>query len=160
MLKLPVREDAMHPMPRILIVGYGNPLRCNDGVGWHAAEELSRRLSAEDAEIIICHQLTPELADQASRADVAFFIDAARDGLAGELTCDALVPEAAAFSFTHELPPAAVLKLARELYGRCPQAFAVSLCGECFDHGEKLSAKVAESLPRLVELVQQTAQRG
>ncbi len=158
--KLPVRDRATHPMPRILIVGYGNPLRCDDGIGWHAAEELSRRFSSEDAEVVTCHQLTPELADKASRAEMAFFIDAARDGVAGELTCDAVVPEASSFSFTHELSPAAVLDLARELYGTCPQAFVVSLCGECFDHGEKLSATAADNLPRLVELVLEAARRA
>ena len=159
MPKLPAR-DMSRTMPRILIVGYGNPLRSDDGVGWYAAEELSRRLSSEHAEIVTCHQLTPELAEQASRAEVAFFIDAARHGLPGELTCGPVVPEASSFSFTHDLSPATVLELARKLYGKCPQGFAVSLCGECFDHGERLSAKVAESLPRLVKLVQEAAQRG
>jgi hydrogenase maturation protease len=144
-------------MPRILIVGYGNPLRCDDGVGWHAAEELSRRLASEDVEIVTCHQLTPELADAVSHAEVAFFIDAARDGVPGTLACDPVVPEESSFAFTHQLSAGAVLDLAIGLYGRCARAFAVSLCGECFDHGEKLSVTVAENLARLVTLVQRTA---
>ena len=27
-------------MGRVLIIGYGNPLRGDDGFGWHAAERL------------------------------------------------------------------------------------------------------------------------
>jgi hypothetical protein len=42
------------------------------------------------------------------------------------------------------------MALARELYGARSQAYMVSLCGEDFDHGERLSRVVAEALPSLV----------
>ena len=74
-------------MARIVIVGYGNPLRSDDGLGWRVAEELSRRLSPPEVEVIVRHQLTPELADDVRNADAVFFIDAARVGQPGEVTC-------------------------------------------------------------------------
>jgi hydrogenase maturation protease len=144
-------------MARILILGYGNPLRGDDGIGWRAAEELSRLSSLPDVEVLIRYQLTPELADVVSQANAVIFIDASRDGEPGELTFQPVVPTAEPASLSHELSPAAVLELCRQLYRRCPPAFLVSLCGECFDHGEGLSPKVAASLPRLTALVGQLA---
>ena len=144
-------------MARVLILGYGNPLRSDDGLGWRAAEELSRNVSSPDVEVLIRYQLTPELADTVSQAEAVFFLDARHDGEPGELTFQPVTPEASPASFFHQLSPATVLALCRELYGRCPPAFLVSLCGECFDHGERLSPRVAASLPHLTTLVGQLA---
>ncbi len=144
-------------MARVLILGYGNPLRSDDGLGWRAAEELAQRFSSDDFEIRICHQLLPELVDLVSQADTAFFIDAAQDGEPGEVRCKPVVPEAATVRFSHQLSPAAILALSRELYGKYPRAFAVSVCGRCFDLGEKLSPVVTASLPRVTTLIGQLA---
>lgn len=140
---------------RTLIVGYGNPLRSDDGLGWHAAERLGKALSAPAVEILTRQQLTPDLAAAVSEASVVFFIDATQDGEPGDLTCKELSPEIWTPSFSHELSPGGVLAVAQELYGCSPKGFLVSLCGECFDHGEKLSPKVEAGLPQLVMLVQE-----
>ena len=140
-------------MTQILIVGYGNPLRCDDGVGWRAAEALSRSLPFPEIEIVIRHQLTPELADNLRYADLVFFIDAAHDGQPGELTCEPLTLQPGIIG-SHQLSPARLLALAQQLYGATPRAFAVSLCGECFDHGSTLSANVEAGLPKLTALVE------
>src|SRR5271157_2781049 len=142
-------------MTRILIVGYGNPLRSDDGLGWRAAEELSRSLPLAEAEVEILtrQQLTPELADNLTRADVVFFIDAARGGQPGELRCEPVTPEPGTID-THHSSPAGILALAQQLYGASPRAFVVSLCGECFDHGSALSAAVEAALPKLIALVE------
>src|SRR5438445_806333 len=136
-------------MARILIVGYGNPLRSDDGIGWRAAEELAQCLSAPGVEILIRAQLTPEIADDVRRSDTIIFIDATHDGEPGELTFQRITAKSQAGGFSHDLSPAALLALCGHIYRRYPAAFLVSLCGDCFDHGEKLSSKVAASLPHL-----------
>src|SRR5271169_1528567 len=57
--------------PRTLIIGYGNPLRSDDGFGWHAGRLLAQSLADQDAKIITCHQLTPELAETLSQSSRA-----------------------------------------------------------------------------------------
>ena len=141
------------PSPRILIIAYGNPLRCDDGLAWRAAEELSKLNFAGDIEIVTRHQLTPELALPVSQVGTVLFIDAARHGVPGEIASASVKPQRSSSAFTHDFSPATILGLAEELYGNCPQAIAASVCGECFDHGETLSAKVEESLPRLIDHV-------
>ena len=145
-----IRSSAM---TQVLIVGYGNPLRCDDGLGWCAAEALSRSLPFPETEIVICHQLAPELADNLRYADLVFFIDAAHAGKPGELTCEPLTLQPG-ISASHQLSPARLLALAQQLYGAAPRAFAISLCGECFDHGSTLSATVEAGLPKLTALVE------
>ncbi len=149
-------------MARILIVGYGNPLRSDDGLGWRAAEELSRSLSLAEGEVevevIMRQQLTPELADNLTRADVVFFIDAARGGQPGDLGCAPVTPQPGTID-THHSSPAGILALAQQLYGASPRAFVVSMCGECFDHGSALSATVEAALPKLIALVEKLARQ-
>jgi hydrogenase maturation protease len=145
-------------MTQILIIGYGNPLRCDDGVGWRAAEALSLNLPFPEIEIIARHQLAPELAESLRYADLAIFIDAAHGGQPGELTCEPLTLQQGTIR-SHQLSPAHLLALAQQLYGATPQAFAVSLCGECFDHGATLSATVEAGLPRLTALVEDLARQ-
>lgn len=142
----------------VLVICSGNPLRSDDGVGWHAAEELTRRLHRPFVEIVTGFQLTPELAEPVHNADCVFFIDSSRDGQPGEFRFSPVRPGANA-SHSHHLSPAALLELTRQLYGTAPPAFIAALCGECFELGEHLSPKLASELPRLTSRVIQAAER-
>ena len=145
-------------MSKVLIICYGNPLRSDDGLGWRAAEQLAHSFHSRSIEIITCFQLTPELADNVHSADLVFFIDASRDGEPGELSFSTVIPGAET-TFPHHLSPPALLALAQQLYDNVPPAFLASVCGECFELGEKLSPKVAAGLPRLITLITDAAQR-
>ncbi|HVO62696.1 MAG TPA: hydrogenase maturation protease [Terriglobales bacterium] len=144
--------------PNVLVVCLGNPLRSDDGLGWHAAEELTSRLHSPAVKIVTRFQLTPDLAEPVHSAECVLFVDAGREGRPGELTFSPLVPRAEATS-SHHLSPAALLQLTSQLYGSVPSAFLASICGECFDFGEHLSQKVAAELPRLITRVIQLAER-
>jgi hydrogenase maturation protease len=145
-------EGGLVLMSRVLIIGFGNPLRGDDSVGWRAAEELEHKLSGRGVEVITRHQLTPELADTVSRSTVVFFLDA-RCGVPGTAACSRVRPQAPTEAFSHQLSPGAVLGLAQELYGQTPVAFTFSIFGECFDAGEALSPQVTKNLPDLVARV-------
>jgi len=53
----------------------------------------------------------------------------------------------------HNLAPAQLLALCNQLYEAEPRAFLVSIGGECFDHGEILSAAAKNALPRVMTMV-------
>jgi hydrogenase maturation protease len=156
----PESDEKHSPVPHILVLGYGNPLRSDDGVGWHAAERLADTLSATNAEIRTFAQLTPELALPISEAGLVIFIDASREGEPGELICTEVIPQLMPVRFSHELSPEAVLALSKYMYGVSPPAFLVSVSGQCFNLGEELSPLIAAQLPRLVNLVSQLAESG
>ena len=143
-------------MVRVLIVGFGNPLRSDDGLGWHVAQELSRTLSRGDVQVVAAQQLTPEIAELASRAERLLFVDAARNGTPGNLSCQQVAPTSSPGSYSHELTPAAILKLAKELYGRCPLAQVFTIAGESFETGETISPSVAAAIPTLIAQIKQS----
>ena len=69
----------------VLIVGYGNPLRSDDGIGWHAARLLATDPRLDGARVLARHQLAPELAADVSRASLVVLVDAAAKGDPGSV---------------------------------------------------------------------------
>jgi hydrogenase maturation protease len=139
---------------RTLIVGYGNPLRSDDAIGWHASRLLAAALAGEEVEVITCHQLTPELAEPLSQCRRAVFIDADAEGKPGEIQRRAVRPQApASTSFTHTSTPSGLLRSAQELYGRRPKAIIITVSAQSFEFGDTLSPVVAAALPKVVDEV-------
>jgi hydrogenase maturation protease len=147
-------------MPRALIIAYGNPLRSDDGVAWRAAEVLRQKFSPAEVEIACLHQLAPELAETVSRFPCVIFVDAASSphaGHPGEIRVQELSRKDSSDSgspLSHALSPNAVMRLSDTLYDAKPRAFAVTVSGQNFDHGESLSSAVAAALPDLVAQIQ------
>jgi hydrogenase maturation protease len=132
---------------RALIIGYGNPLRSDDGFGWHAAQQIETSSHFQNIEVIARQQLTPELAETASHFELVIFIDAARDLSPGQMRCDKIVPDtsrgvARPSGFTHFLTPASLLAWSAALYDKFPEAYYLSVGGERFSEGETISASV------------------
>jgi hydrogenase maturation protease len=143
---------------RVLVIAYGNPLRSDDGVAWQAAEEI-RRKKASLVEVICTHQLTPELAEEASRADMVIFVDATGTGDPGAVVCHTVSGESMQARFSHHLTPAQVLGVCDRVYQAKPRAFLISISGECFDHGDGLSPAAINALPRSVAAVSELLRR-
>jgi Ni,Fe-hydrogenase maturation factor len=90
------------------------------------------------------------------------FVDAAApneaNGHPGEVRDVEISAPQGAPRFSHQLSPAAVMALARQLFGATPRAFAVTLTADCFEHGEVLSPVVAAAIPALVTRIEQRIQ--
>jgi len=144
-------------MPAVLVVAYGNPLRSDDGVAWHAADALRKRFPQNEIELECLHQLAPELAETVSRFACVIFVDAAEAGNPGEVRVEELDGKESSSSgaFSHAVSPRAVLRLAKSLYGASPHGYSVTITGQKFDHGESLSPVVAAALPEVVVQIEQ-----
>ncbi|HEX6805129.1 MAG TPA: hydrogenase maturation protease [Terriglobales bacterium] len=142
-------------MPRVCVIAIGNPLRCDDGLAWHAADQLQSAPPPPDLTILKVHQLTPEIAQDLSAVDLAIFVDASAAGAAGELHVQEVKPGTQPNNLTHQATPAGVLALAAILFGKCPRALLVSLAAKSFDHGDSLSPEVMEKLPHLIRKLQE-----
>ena len=66
-----------------LIIGYGNPLRGDDGIGQAAAQAFADEAAGDGIDVVRCHQLMPELAEQLAAVDLAVFVDAGATGAPG-----------------------------------------------------------------------------
>ena len=140
-------------MTKALIIGYGNPLRSDDGFGWHASRLLAQELEGQNVEVMTCHQLTPELAETLSQCRRAVFIDADAEGKPGEIHRRAVRPHAPASSFTHTCTPSGLLASAKQLYGKRPKAVVITVSAQSFEYGDALSPVVAAALPKVVDQV-------
>lgn len=138
---------------RVLVVGYGNTVRSDDGIGWRAAEALLKSGVPSAATVLTLHQLDAELAGEAAAADVVLFVDAARDGEPGEVRWSRVAAEPSSVLFSHQLSPSALMAIVRTLYPGSPEAFEVTMTGVSFEVGENLSPVCEAALPHLVEVL-------
>ena len=133
-----------------LVIGFGNPLRGDDGAGPSVARAANP--VRPDVAVLTPHQLLPELAPDVAAADVVVFIDAASDVPAGEVRCRAVDPSAVP-RLDHILSPAALVGLGLAAFGHAPHAWLVEIGAESFEFGSGLTPLVANAVPRAVELV-------
>lgn len=135
--------DALRAL-RILVLGYGNPGRQDDGLGPAAAAAIATMgwpgvTTSDD------YQLVLEDAIQVAAHDIVWFVDAARDG---DAPCRVQpVSPALDTTFTsHLLKPEALLAIAQQQFGKCPQAALLGIRGYEFDFLEGLSGQARANL--------------
>jgi hydrogenase maturation protease len=149
----------------IWIVGYGNPLRGDDGVGQEVATALLQQRNSvgglASAVITCAHQLLPEMALDISRSRFAVFIDAAHDGRPGGSVSLQLLSElpdpgpgqSAAASCWEDFTPANLLALSRCLFATAPVGAVVTVGAVAFGLGARLSPEVRAAIPRAAAAV-------
>jgi hydrogenase maturation protease len=136
---------GINPFGSVLVIGFGNPGRRDDGLGPLAAERVERlRLPR-----IVTHakyQLAIEDAGDAAEFDTVVFVDAMKTGRRQFVIGD--VPAAAsAPGFTsHLVSPQQVVAICKRLYGHTPQSFLIGIRGYQFGFGDGLSPRAAENL--------------
>jgi hydrogenase maturation protease len=138
----------------VLVVGFGNPLRSDDGIGWHAARLLATDARLDGAQVLTRHQLVPELAEDISRASLVVLVDASAEGDPGSISVLQVEPHPATpTAWSHHLDPETLAGLAETLYGAVPPMVLVSIAGGSFAEGDRLSAALERALPEVVEVV-------
>jgi hydrogenase maturation protease len=142
----------------LLVIGYGNELRSDDGVGPKTAAAVAE-WNLPDVRTVICHQLTPELAVPIAAAQCVIFVDAAVDcGTSVEL--HALQPADSAEVMAHAPDPHSLLGLAKDIFGRSPSAFWLTIPIENVDFGENLSACAHDGMQIALEKIRQLLTPG
>lgn len=152
-------------MPGVLIIGYGNPSRRDDGVGLaviNRLRDLLGRTSLDDTadgfdeldhglDTLFLQQLTPELAETIAAYDQVVFVDAHAGGYEELIHRETLQPGIAPSLVSHHMKPGTLLALAAQLYGRTPRAELISIRGFDFDFGSTFTSATAEGIETLVE---------
>lgn len=143
-------------MTRVLVIGYGNPLRGDDALGWEIADRLRQANRDETIHVLAVHQLTPELSELISQVKLAVFIDSSYVGQPGSWKCESVEPGAtASTTFGHYLMPMGLLAYAQAVFKASPPALLVSVAGGCFDCCQELTPAVAAALPAVEQFVRE-----
>jgi len=140
---------------RPLVIAYGNRLRGDDAVGWVVADALRDDVRMDLVDVVAVHQLTPDLANEVTKASRVVFVDARLDGAVapGVIAVDDVLPELVAGSMTHDVGAGTILSLAEALYGVHPPAVAVTVAIKSVEPGADLSGAVSASVSQLVDTV-------
>ncbi len=136
----------------LLVIGYGNTLRGDDGVGPRVAEAVGH-LRLPGVRTLICPLLTPELADPISRAGKVIFVDAAVDA-PDEVQWRKLQPNESSQLMAHAADPRTMLALARDVFGRAPEAWWLTIPAVDLGFHEEFSLDVQRSFAQAVEKIQ------
>jgi hydrogenase maturation protease len=129
----------------MLVMGYGNVLRGDDGAGIRIAETVAA-WGSPGVEVYAVHQLTPELAEPVAAARVVVFVDARLTADGADVRVQSLTPATGSAGLGHTSDPRFLLGLAQALYGRCPPAWLVTVPGTDFEAGRQLSPTAASAL--------------
>jgi hydrogenase maturation protease len=140
-------------MPGTLLIGYGNPLRGDDGLGWQVADQVARDAD-KSIKVVATHQLTPELAEPISAVDLVIFVDASSEGQPGSWRCEPITEDPVGTQpFTHYFTPVSLLGYANAIFNAKPAAWLISVAAGSFDCGEVLTPRVAALLPEIVRCI-------
>lgn len=132
-------------MRRILVIGFGNPGRCDDGLGPALAAWLEGR-SLPGVTVDSDYQLTVEDADSVARHDVVVFADASVGG-SEPFYFRRTQPHGTLGFSSHSVEPGEVLALAATLFDGTPEAYVLGIRGYAFNEfGEGLSGKASANL--------------
>jgi hydrogenase maturation protease len=159
-------------MTNVLVIGYGNPDREDDGVGWHVLQKLSDHFGSpvlasdggifeadHNPQLIFVLQLTPEMAESVAEYDYVCFVDAHTGAYADDVRLTPIKPGYQPSPFTHHFSPESCLELAQALYGRAPTGLVVSVRGYQFGYHTELSPQTAplvqEAVAQIIDWIDQ-----
>ena len=141
---------------QILIYGYGNPGRQDDGLGIALAERLEHWVSDNQilgVEFDNNYQLNIEDAAAIAQKDLVIFADASDEDIEG--FCISQVDGSTKVSFTtHAASPGYVLQLCKELFQKEPLVLLLHIKGYEWALREGLSKRAMENLDQATEYMQ------
>lgn len=124
----------------ILIIGYGNILRSDDGIGIDVAKQIAEKRLA-GVKVKTMQQLHVELLEEMISYEKTILIDAA--GQKEDVSLKKVHPVCEyGASSSHFLSPELLLEMARTVYGKDLELYLCSIKGECFDVGDIISPAV------------------
>jgi len=154
-------------MKKILLLGYGNPDRGDDGVAWHVLKTLFSERGknsidlfdlevnplTENIDVWFNFQLLPEIADLIVKYDQAVFLDAHTGEIKNDLNFVKLIPAYQNAPFTHHMTPASLLAVAESIHGEYPESWSLSVRGYSFEFEQQLTAKTLALSDEAIDLI-------
>ena len=135
-----------------LVIGYGNSLRSDDGIGIKIAQ-IVEGWRLPGVRSLSLHQLTPELTTELAEVDLAIFVDACQPCDSDRVKLYPLNSSTSIVFGSHFSNPEALLSLTRVLFNKCPQAWWLIVPGINFQLGEKLSPQAQQGIDRALNTV-------
>ncbi|MBN2480672.1 MAG: hydrogenase maturation protease [Bacteroidales bacterium] len=142
---------------KILIIGYGNPGRQDDGVGVLLVDDLHQWAEESKLEFIYTdsnYQLNLEDAATISDFDLVIFADASKEDVR-DFIMTRLEPSPVANFTMHSASPAFILHICEQIFHRSPEAYLLHIKGYKWEFMNEPTARALENLNRALEYVKE-----
>ncbi len=137
-------------MKTVMVIGYGNELRSDDGVGKKIANTIDS-WNLSNVKSFAVHQITPELAAELADVNLAIFVDAT---IHENMVVESLsVTDNHYHSIGHFGDPRSLLALTKILYHQSPVAWLVTVPGENFELGDRLSLTAEKGMAIAIDKI-------
>lgn len=133
---------------KILIYGYGNPGRQDDGLGnvfIEFLEEWVKEQKLEGFEFDSNYQLNIEDAAAVADKDLVIFVDASTEDIKNYILTPIDASTKVAFT-THSASPGYIVGLSKKLYNKFPPTYLLHIKGYEWDFKEGLSKQAKQNL--------------
>jgi hydrogenase maturation protease len=135
----------------VLIYGYGNPGRQDDGLGPLVSEEISR-LNFSFVDTDENYQLQIEDALDVVKYDVVIFVDAAVEGKEPFSVRKVEPSEKITFT-THAVDPDSILAICKDTFDEAPDTWLIGIRGYEFEFTDRVTRKARENWKKAVEFI-------
>lgn len=135
----------------VLVVGIGNPLRCDDGVGPYVADCIEAK-AIKGIKVWVTQQLYVEDLEPMLAFSKVILVDAAVGGQDIDFHTVKL-DKLKGIASSHHLSAETFVSLARSIYSKNIDMQVCSIRGLSFEAGDKISASVLTCAQRAVELI-------
>lgn len=135
-------------LPKILVYGYGNPGRQDDGLGISVAEKMehwAKNKHVKNVKIDTNYQLNIEDAINISENEIVFFVDASKEELKN-FTITKVEPCDKPNFTMHAVSPEYVLNICKEMYGKIPETYLIHIKGYEWNFLEEMTHEAKQNL--------------
>jgi hydrogenase maturation protease len=140
---------------QILVYGYGNPGREDDGLGIELVrrlEDWSKQSGMSGIEFDSNYQLNIEDAEVISEKDLVIFADASTEEIDDFILTQVTGEKDVSFT-THAASPGYIVKLCMDLFGKCPLAYLLHIKGYQWEFREGVSEKAKNNLQKAFDFM-------
>ena len=143
---------------KILIYGYGNPGRQDDGLGAAFIRKMEDWIAdnqENNIQLDCNYQLNIEDAELISGKDMVVFVDATIEEI-DDFSYTWINPDPARVEFSmHAVSPAFVVDLCRKMFGKAPDSYLLHIKGYEWDFKEELTTEASLNLEKAFTFLSQ-----
>jgi hydrogenase maturation protein HypF len=150
---------------KVILIGYGNTLRGDDGAGQRVAATVAE-WDLPNVRSIAVHQLLPELSESLAATQLAIFVDVYLADTDQGIQVHCLHPNSHLSNHTrqvsnsrpavgHTADPRSLLALTQAVYGTTPLSWWILIPVVQFEFGEQLSAIAEQGIHNALQQIQQ-----
>lgn len=135
--------------PKILIYGYGNPGRQDDGLGVALADSIEKWAIKENITTVFTdsnYQLNVEDATVIADKDIVIFADASIEENVSDFLLTEVKPTDVPDFLMHSVSPGFVLDLCNKMFQYTPHTYLLHIKGYEWDMKEELTEKATQNL--------------